>query len=71
VIDILILIVAFILAVILGAWAASKQLEKSLYETFKQIGIKALSIIGIINIFNIGSEQLFKDEDSSDEQETN
>ncbi len=70
-IDILILIVAFILAVILGAWAASKQLEKSLYETFKQIGIKALSIIGIINIFNIGSEQLFKDEDSSDEQETN
>jgi uncharacterized membrane protein len=69
--DILILIIASILAVILGAWAASKQLEKSLYETFKQIGIKALSIIGIINIFTIGSEQLFEDEDSSDEQETN
>jgi hypothetical protein len=69
--DILILIIASILAVTLGFWAASKQLKKSLYETFKQIGIKALSIIGIIDILTIGSEQLFEDEDSSDEQETN
>ncbi len=68
--DILILIVGFIIAAILGAWAASKQLENSIYETFKKIGIKALSIIGIINIFTIGSEQLSEDNNSPDEQET-
>ena len=68
--DILILIVGFIIAAILGAWVASKQLENSIYEIFKKIGIKALSIIGIINIFTIGSEQLSEDNNSSDEQET-
>lgn len=62
--DILILIAGFIVAIILAVWAASKQLEKSVYETFKKIGIKALGIIALINIFNSSSDRM--SDDSSD-----
>jgi|688.fasta_scaffold577588_1 hypothetical protein len=47
-----------------------KKLEAEVFQRIKRLGIKALSIIGIINIFTIGSEQLPENNDSSDEQET-
>lgn len=47
-----------------------KKLEAEVFQRIKRLGIKALSIIGIINIFTIGSEQLPENNDSSDEQKT-
>jgi hypothetical protein len=55
------LIAGLMIAVVLGAWLASKHLEKSVYETFKKLGYKALYIIALFNIFDTDSDELHKD----------
>lgn len=68
--EIIIYIVLAIVIIALLIRYEFKKLESEVFQSIKRLGIKALSIIGIINIFTIGSEQLSEDGDSSDEQET-
>jgi hypothetical protein len=68
--EIVIYVVLAILIIALLTRYEFKKLEAEVFQRIKRLGIKALSIIGIINIFTIGSEQLPENNDSSDEQET-
>jgi hypothetical protein len=68
--EIVIYVVLAIVIIALLTRYEFKKLEAEVFQRIKRLGIKALSIIGIINIFTIGSEQLPENNDSSDEQET-
>ena len=63
--SLLFLIAGLMIAVILGAWLASKHLEKSVYETFKKLGYKALYIIALVNIFSDDPDKLHDDDKSN------
>jgi len=61
-------------AIFLGTWLGTRELnnssdklKNSIYESFKKVGIKALSLFAFINIFNSSSE-LPDNQDSSNEQ---
>lgn len=63
--SLLFLIAGLMVAVILGAWLASKHLEKSVYETFKKLGYKALYIIALVDIFSDDPDKLHDDNKSN------
>lgn len=63
--SLLFLIAGLMIAVILGAWLASKHLEKSVYETFKKLGYKALYIIALVDIFSDDPDKLHDDDKSN------
>jgi len=59
-----------IITVIIAIWLGKLYTEKSVYETFKKIGIKALGIIALINIFNYSSNNSNELPDNSRDEES-
>lgn len=51
IIKFIIFLVVLIFSIGVSLWVAKKYFEKSVYETFKTIGVKALAFFAIFNIF--------------------
>lgn len=69
----LIIVLGTISAISMGAWLGTRELNGStnklkntINESFKKFGVKALSLLAIINIFNASSSEL--PDNSSDEK---
>ena len=64
-----IFIVVMLISVIGAVWVSKKYFEKSIYETFKTIGVKALGLIALLNVFSYGSDKLLEYDSTDPEQE--
>lgn len=68
--DVLILIIGAVLAIFIGSWLGTRELNKSsnklknaINESFKKFGTKALSIFAIFNLFDSSNSELQQDDE--------
>jgi drug/metabolite transporter superfamily protein YnfA len=63
--SILILIIGLPIAIIVGAYLATKKLNKDLNESLKKMGYKILAVFAIFNLFDNSSSEVQSDQESN------